>query len=60
MMHLTLSCEVHRSQICPVYFGQPENGDRHVLSGYTDSHVSFIRDFGSITLLFSGTSILGV
>jgi hypothetical protein len=30
-----------------------KNGDRRVLSRYTSSHVSFIHDFGSITLLFS-------
>jgi hypothetical protein len=31
----------------------PKNDDRHVLSGYTGSHVSFVREFGSITPLFS-------
>jgi hypothetical protein len=31
----------------------PKNGDRHVLSSYTGSHASSVRDFGSITPLFS-------
>jgi hypothetical protein len=41
---------------CPAYFGQPENDDRCVLSGVYLG-VSFIRDFGSVTLLFFGTPI---
>jgi hypothetical protein len=31
-----------------------------VLSGYTDSCVSFLRGFGRVTLLFFITPILGV
>jgi hypothetical protein len=31
----------------------PKNGYRLVLSSYSSSHVSFIRDFASITPLFS-------
>jgi hypothetical protein len=31
----------------------PKNSDHHVLSSYTSSHVSSIRDFNSITPLFS-------
>jgi hypothetical protein len=31
----------------------PKNSDHHVLSSYTSSHVSFVRDFNSITPLFS-------
>jgi hypothetical protein len=31
----------------------PKNGDHRVLSGYTGSHVSSIRDFGNIIPLFS-------
>jgi hypothetical protein len=30
-----------------------KNGDHRVLFGYTGSHVSSVRDFGSITPLFS-------
>jgi hypothetical protein len=45
---------------CPMYFGQPENGDQRVLSSYASSCVSFIRDFDSVTPLFSVTPILGV
>jgi hypothetical protein len=52
----TLNCEVHHSWIVP--FGQPENGDHRVLSGYIGSYVSFVCGFDSITLLFSGTPIL--
>jgi hypothetical protein len=45
---------------CPTYFWRPENGDQRVLSSYASSYVSFIRSFGSVTPLFSGTQILGV
>jgi hypothetical protein len=45
---------------CPAYFGQPENGNSRVLSGYTSSCVSFIRGFDNVTLLFFGTPILDV
>jgi hypothetical protein len=31
----------------------PKNDDRRVLSSDTSSHVSSVRDFGSITPLFS-------
>jgi hypothetical protein len=41
------------------HFGQPENGDRCVLSGVCLC-VSFVHDFGSVTLLFSDTPISGV
>jgi hypothetical protein len=41
-----------------MYFGQPQNGDQRVLSGYYTSCVSFIHGFGSVTPLFSVTSIL--
>jgi hypothetical protein len=41
---------------CPAYFGQPENDDRCLLSGVY-LYVSFIHDFGSVTLIFSDTSI---
>jgi hypothetical protein len=44
---------------CPTYFGQPENGDYCMLSGVYLS-VSFIHDFGSVTLLFFDTPISGV
>jgi hypothetical protein len=44
---------------CPVYFGQPENGDCCVLSGVCLC-VSFVCDFGSVTLLFSDTLISGM
>jgi hypothetical protein len=44
---------------CLAYFGQPENSDCFVLSGVC-LYVSFIHDFGSITLLFSDTLISGV
>jgi hypothetical protein len=44
----------------PAYFGQPENGDQRVLSGYASSCISFVRGFSSITLLFSGIPILAV
>jgi hypothetical protein len=44
---------------CPAYFGQPENGDRCMLSDVCLC-VCFIRDFGCVTLLFSNTSISGV
>jgi hypothetical protein len=39
----------------PVYFGQSENGDQRVLSGYASSYASFIYGFSSITPLFSVT-----
>jgi hypothetical protein len=58
MMHLTLCCEVHHSQI--VSFEQPENVDHCALSGYTDSCVSFVHGFSRVTFLFFGTPILGV
>jgi hypothetical protein len=45
---------------CAMYFGQPENDDQYVSSGYAGSCVSFIHDFDSVTPLFSITSILGV
>jgi hypothetical protein len=45
---------------CPAYFGQPENGDQRVLSGYASSCVSFVHGFGSVTPLFFVTPILGV
>jgi hypothetical protein len=45
---------------CPAYLGEPENGDQYVLSDYADSCVSFVHGFDSVTLLFSGTSILGM
>jgi hypothetical protein len=41
-------------------FGQPENGDQRVLSGYAGSCVSFIYGFSSVTPLFSDTLILGM
>jgi hypothetical protein len=44
---------------CSTYFGQRENGDHCVLSDVCLC-VSFIRDFDSVTLLFSDTLILGV
>jgi hypothetical protein len=47
-------------QNCPAYFGQPENCDQHVLSGYPCSCVSFVRGFDSIILLFSVTPTLGM
>jgi hypothetical protein len=40
----------------PTYFRQPENDGCYVLSGVC-LYVSFIRNFGSITLLFFDTSI---
>jgi hypothetical protein len=45
---------------CPAYSGQPGNGDQRVLSSYASSCVSFVRGFGSVTLLFSVISILGM
>jgi hypothetical protein len=42
------------------HFGQYENVDHRVLSGYTGSCVSFVRGFGSVIPLFSGTPILGM
>jgi hypothetical protein len=47
-------------QNCPTYFGQPENGDKRVLSGYASSCVSFVRGFASVIPLFSVTLILGM
>jgi hypothetical protein len=47
-------------QNCPTYFGQPKDYYQRVLSGYASSCVSFIHGFGSVTLLFSVTPILGV
>jgi hypothetical protein len=44
---------------CPTYFGLPKNGDRCMLSDVCLC-VSFIRDFSSVTLLFSDTPISGV
>jgi hypothetical protein len=38
-----------------------KNGDYRVFSGYTSSHVSSVRDFGSITsLFFDHTPNIGV
>jgi hypothetical protein len=34
---------------CPAYFGQSENGDQHVLSGYASSCISFVHGFGGVT-----------
>jgi hypothetical protein len=44
-MHLTLSCEVHVLRNCLAYFGQPENGNESVLSGYASSCVYFVHGF---------------
>jgi hypothetical protein len=44
---------------CLAYFRQPKNGNRCVLSSVCLC-VSFIHDFGSVTLLLSGTLILDV
>jgi hypothetical protein len=44
----------------PAHFGQPENGDQRVLSGYTSFCVSFVHGFGSVTPLFSITPIFDV
>jgi hypothetical protein len=41
---------------CPTYFRQSENGDRYMLSGVCLC-VSFVHNFGSVTLLFSDTLI---
>jgi hypothetical protein len=49
-MHLTLSCEVHRSQI--VLFGQPENDGRCVHIRFLTC-VCSVHDFDSVTPLFS-------
>jgi hypothetical protein len=57
MMHLTLSCEVHRFRI--VLFGQPENGGRCVHIWFL-TRVPSVRDFDSVTPLFSVTPISGV
>jgi hypothetical protein len=43
---------------CLAYFGQSENVDQCVLSGYTSSCVSFVRGFDSVTSLFYVTLIL--
>jgi hypothetical protein len=43
----------------PMYFGQSENDDRCMLSGVCLC-MSFVHNFGSVTLLFSGTLISGV
>jgi hypothetical protein len=45
---------------CPAYFRQPENGEKHVLSGYASFCASFSYGFGSVTPLFSGTMILDI
>jgi hypothetical protein len=57
MMHLTLSCEVHRSRIVP--FGHPENGGccMHI---WFLTRVHSIHDFDSVTLMFSFTPISSV
>jgi hypothetical protein len=44
---------------CSLYFGQPENRDHCVLSGVS-LVCFFIRDFGSVILLFSDTTISDV
>jgi hypothetical protein len=56
--HIKLSGESFVN--CQTYFGQPENDDHRVLSGYASSCVSFIHDFNSATPLFSITSTLAV
>jgi hypothetical protein len=58
-MHLTLSCEVHRSRIIQRILDSLRMVTS-VLSNYTDSCVSFVYGFSSITPLFSGTPILDV
>jgi hypothetical protein len=57
MMHLTLSCEVHRSRIVP--FGQTENGG-HCVHIWFLTRVPSIHDFDSVTMLFSFTPISSV
>jgi hypothetical protein len=58
-MHLTLTYEMCGSRNYLVYFGQPENDEHCVLYGVWFC-VSFVHDFGSVTLLFSGTPISGM
>jgi hypothetical protein len=61
-----LSCRKYMRSRCKVnvelsiIFGQFENGDQRVLSGYASSCVSCIHGFVSITPLFFVTPILGV
>jgi hypothetical protein len=45
----------HPFRNCPAYFGQPENSDQCVLSGYTGSYVCFVRGFNSVIPLLSYT-----
>jgi hypothetical protein len=58
-MHLTLTCEMHDSRIVQRILDNPRIATiaYYLVSG---SCVSFIHDFGSVTLLFYATPILDV
>jgi hypothetical protein len=57
MMHLALSCEVHRSRIFP--FGHPKNGG-HCVHIWFLTWVPTVHDFENVTPLFSVTPISDV
>jgi hypothetical protein len=59
MMHLTLTCEMRGSFIVQRIL---DNLRIMTIACYlvSGTHISFFLDFGIVTLLFSGTSILGV
>jgi hypothetical protein len=58
-MHLTLTCEMCDFRIVHCILDSPRMAI-FVCYLVSDSCVPFVRDFGSVTLLFYGTPISGV